>query len=603
MRQRLYLRMDGLDPASAIRLILEASGIPSEDDVTVQQAEQIADALDYHPLAIVVASSLIQSTVYSLKEYAEALKDRLIQRQLLETESEQATHRKVSTTFEMSASVLRELAATDPSAQEALALLDLLGCMHHQGISEDMFVRAWEYEDVTLSNFMIQDRWPQDLSKWHVDQARKYFPHATIDERKRKFRKARAHLVRLTLVKQDSEDNTTYMHSLVHLWARERLQNATNPWAAAASILALAAQGCQGWQPYSTQLSLHCEANFRLRQQNASIPVKGESEAICRIYCNFAWQMIFSRHAQALDIVKGFLREVQSLSSTEVDDLLATEPSQVLDILSLRDGDFSQAVNVLEEVVSIRAKLADDCPLLLSSQCDLARAYLADGRIPQAIEILEHVVQTREKLPSNHPNRLASQSALASAYVKAGRLSQAIEILEHVVHIQEKLAADHPDRLVSQYQLALAYFEDRRISQAVEILEYVVQILEKLAVGHPERLKYQHVLASGYLKNGRFSQAIEILEHVVHTKGKLAADHPHRLLSQHELARAYWHADRFAEAEKLMSYVVDVKQRKLPKGHPSRVRSETVLASIREDHKHPAAASKDFAASDDQQQF
>ena len=76
-RQRLYLRMDGLDPASATRLILEASGISSEEGVTVQQAEQIADSLDYQPLAIVVASSLIHSTVYSLKEYAEALKDRL----------------------------------------------------------------------------------------------------------------------------------------------------------------------------------------------------------------------------------------------------------------------------------------------------------------------------------------------------------------------------------------------------------------------------------------------------------------------------------------------------------------------------------------------
>ena len=547
-RQRLYLRMDGIDPASATRLILEASGVPSEDDVTVQQAKQIADALDYHPLAIVVASSLMQNSTYSLKEYAEALKDRLTQRELLDTESEQATHRKVSTTFEISASVLRDLAASESSAQEALELLDLLGFMHYQGISDDMFVRAWEFEDVTLSNSTSQDRWPPKLSVWHVAQARKYFPHATIDERKRKFRKARAHLIRLTLVKQNSEDNTTYMHSLVHLWARERLQNPTNPWAAAASILALAAQGSHGWQPYSTQLSLHCEANFRFREHSSCIRLKGEGEAICRIYCNFAWQMIFSHHAQALDIVKAFLGEVQSLPSTEVDDLLVTEPRHMLGLLFLRGGDFSQAIHVLEEVMRMRAKLADDHSYRLSSQHELACAYLEDGRIPQAIGILEHVVRRRNKLRSS--DRISSQHALARAYVEDGRISRASEILEHVVQANKKLAADHPDRLLSQHELAAsAYLKARRFSQAIAILEDVVLANYKLPAEHPDRLASLHELASAYLKAGRYFEAIRILEDVVLANYKLPADHPDRLASWHELVvSAYLEARRLSQA-------------------------------------------------------
>ena len=90
---------------------------------------------------------------------------------------------------------------------------------------------------------------------------------------------------------------------------------------------------------------------------------------------------------------------------------------------------------------------------------------------------------------------------------------------------------------------------------------------------------------------------------MVQIEEKLAADYPYRLMSQHELARAYWWAARFAEADKLMSYVVDVRQRILPEGHPSRLLSETVLASIREDPENPAVASKDLTASDDQQQF
>ena len=64
---KLFVRMDGLDPASATQLILGASGIPEQSDETIRHAKQIADGLDYHPLAIVVACSLLKSNVYSLE--------------------------------------------------------------------------------------------------------------------------------------------------------------------------------------------------------------------------------------------------------------------------------------------------------------------------------------------------------------------------------------------------------------------------------------------------------------------------------------------------------------------------------------------------------
>ena len=677
--------MDGLDPASATQLILGASGIQEQNAETVQHAEQIADALDYHPLAMVVASSLLQSNVYSIKKYAASLKDRLTQKELLDTETEQAAYRKVSATFEISATVLQAQAVSDESAQHALNLLDLLAFMHHRVVSEDIFARAWEYEEEVLSNCVKRDREPQELSMWHVAQVRKYFPYATIDARIWALRKARAHLIRLSLVKQDSEDNATNMHSLVHLWSKERLQHATKPWAASASILALAAQGCQDWQPHSPQLALHCEMNFRLRPTSGVGQFQGE--AICRIWSNFAWQMLETRHPQALDVVKHFSREVQSQSRLATNDPLRTEPRYLIGVLSIANGEPSQAVAILEDVVRTRAELAESRPSRLASQLALARAYLGDGRtsdaieiiehvvqiekkelpvdhhnrlasqhelacayladeripqaiemfehvvqieekkldidhphrlasqhalasayleagrIPQAIGVFEHVVRNKEKLPAGQPTRLASQHELARAYLEAGRTSQAIEVLEHVVHIKEKLAAGHPTRLASQHELASAYLRDKRISQAIELFEHVVHMRESLAADDPIRLRSQHELARAYLKAERIAQAIKVLEHVVHTEEKLSDDHAGRLVSQHELARAYWRGARFAEADKLMSYVVNVRQRELPKGHPDRCVSERALASIREDPKNPAAASKDFTASDDHQQL
>jgi tetratricopeptide (TPR) repeat protein len=640
MAPKLFVRMDGLDPASAIQLILGASGTQERSDDTIRHAEHIADVLDYHPLAIIVACSLIKSNVYSVRTYAEALQDRLTQKELLETETEQATYRKVSTTFEISASVLQELSTSDVSAQHALDILDILAFMHSQGVSEDIFVSAWEYEVEALTNYGKQCREPQDLSMWHVAQARKYFPDATIDTRRRALRKARAHLVRLSLVKQGSEANTVYMHSLVNLWARERIQYPTKPWAAAAAILALSAQGCQSWLSCSAELALHCGTNFRWRKMIEGIEL--HSEALCRVWSNFAWQMLDNCHPQAQDVVMHFSREVQSQSRMAIHDPLGTESQYLLALLSIQHGEYSEAVIILEDVVKTRANLAEDHPSRLDSQHvlaqaylglgrtseageifenvvklgrerladeqrsrylhELAKAYLEEGRISQAIEIFEHVIQMQAKLAADHPGRLVSQHNVAQAYLEDGRTLKAIEILEHVLKLEEKLAADNPNRLAPQHGLAYAYLEDGRTSQAIEILEHVAYVREKkLAADHLDRLASQHNLAYAYLEDGRISQAIEMFEHVVQIQEKRPADNTNRLTSQHELARAYWHAARFAEAEELMSYVVDVKQRTLPEGHRDRVLSENVLAMIRDDSENPAAVFEDFTASADQE--
>jgi tetratricopeptide (TPR) repeat protein len=628
---KLYFQMDGLDPASAVKLILEASEVHDRSEDTLRQAEKIANALDYHPLAIVVASSLVQSTAYSLAGYAEALKDRFTQKELMNTESEQTTYRKVSTTFEMSTSALHRLAAADPTARDALELLSIVAFMHHQGVSEDMFVRAWEYEDKVLSSRHQKHPSACSLTLWHAAQSRKYFSRGTTKERVRAFLKARAHLIRLTLMKHDATNNTVYMHSLIHFWARERLHHAIRPWAGAASILALAAQGSQGRQPYSPQLSIHCETNFRLKQAAESTTLQGE--ALCRIWCNFAWQMVHGHHALAIDVVECLARKVQPLAHLDAENPLVTESQHLRAVLAERDGDVPQAVALLEGVVKIRAKLGEDHPELLASQYDLGKAYLTAGNLPRAVETFEHVVLTEEKtLAEDHPSRLISQHALAAAYMESGQISEAIEIFEHVVHMEAKtVPEDHPERLASQSELAHAYLEDGRASPAIEIFEHVLRMREELAEDHserlmsqhnlarayleegstahaieiferivcveekklpednPQRLATQHELASAYLEDDRVSEAIEIFEHVVRIKRRLAESHPRRLLSQHELARAYWRDRRLAEAELLMGHVVAVERRTLSEDHPERVASERFLAMIREDEQDSLA--------------
>jgi tetratricopeptide (TPR) repeat protein len=530
-----FLPIDGLDPESAVALILEASEIQGRDTESIRQARHIANALDHHPLALVVASSLIQTSTYSLKEYAASLATRFTQSELLNTESEQATYRKVSTTFEVSANSLMNLAETDLSARNALALLDILGFFHNQGVSEDIFVRAWDYAEKICSSCQERCCWSEkNLTLWHVTQSRYLAISGTSEEKKRAFRRCRAHLIRLSLVSVDTTGCVISLHPLVHTWARERLQRPVEVWTAAASILSLSTDGYFAWRLFSPSLVKHMELCFVFRPSSGMM-IQPSLE-ICRIWYALAWQMFLTHSPGATKVCQ---RIVEELSGS-------------------REGEY----------------------LLLRSQHLLGNLCRRNGQILRAVELLEHVVKVQEELVDDHPDRLASQHELASTYKADGQISRAIEILEYVVKVKEKLADDHPDRLASQHELASTYKADGQISRAIEILEHVVKVEEKLADDHPSRLASQHALAYTYLENGQISRAIEILEHNVKVEEKLADDHPSRLASQHSLAAAHWGNCQNIEAECLFRHVVAIRQKSLRADHLDRLNSEEWLAYI-----------------------
>ncbi|KAK1071551.1 hypothetical protein LTR74_003181 [Friedmanniomyces endolithicus] len=503
--EKLFLRLDGLDPDAAVDLLMELSETQDCDHDSFEDADRIVTALDFHPSAITVAGSLIQSAVYSLQEYAayaNVLDSRLAQAELLDTESEQARYKKVSATFEVSAEALARLGSTDSSAHDALALLNVLAFMHQQDIHEDIFVRAWSYEDVILS-------WGEEdeeadlniryLSSWHVAQCRKFLRSRPLEGRMLAFRKARAHLDRLSLVNVDPDTRSISLHSLIYAWARTRLQRPGEAWASAASILALSTEGRRDWQPFSDRLIRHLETHFRFACGPPDSVIFSSQRELCRIWYRFAWQMYRA-------------------SSTETIALCERLVERTKDCF----GESSNKVG------------------LIDAQYILGIAYLDHRQIKEAVEQLEHVVQIRESLAEDDPDRLASQQALAAAYKAKGHDAQAIELLEHVVRVQEKsLAVDHPDRLASQHELAHAYSnaDNGHDAQAIELLEHVVKVREKsLLEDHPDRLVSQHVLVRVYWADGQDQRALDLIQYVVLRQTKLRADHPDRMNSESWLA-------------------------------------------------------------------
>lgn len=582
-RSKLFFQLSGLDACSAIDLLLESSHLQGHSQQCTDQAKHIVTALDCHPLAIIVSSSLIRSGVYSLVEYVDALQRQFAQKEVLDEESVHARYRRVSATFEVSAEALQSASSTDPSAKAALALLDMLGFMHHQDVSEEIFVRAWEYEQTVLSKYEHKDRDDEQhisrLSAWHVARCRSIWSPLPLCERIQLLRKARAHLHRLSLVSVDRTQRCMSLHLLVHSWAKDRVKRPIETWSAVAATLALSAEGSLDWQPYTSQLIPHYEANLSICQD--LVRIKTDQWEICKIIYIYAYQMLWAKSITTLSSCLHLLEHVEGLFHHDHEQPAIVDALHLLGLAyHLHDQAFN-AIQVLEHVVKVREKLAEDHASRMASQGALAKAYLKGGQVSKGTNMLEHAVKVGEKkLAEDHPDRLAFQHGLAHAYLEDGRVVKAIDMLENVVKInEEKLAKDHPDRLGSQHELARAYLADGRVAEAIDMLENVTKVgEEKLAEDHPSRIASQHALAGAYLKNGQITEAIAISEHMAKLQEKLADDHPNRLSSRHLLAGVKLQSGQITEAVDILEDVVEIKQKSLAEDHPSRLASQYELA-------------------------
>ncbi|EGP84317.1 uncharacterized protein MYCGRDRAFT_95627 [Zymoseptoria tritici IPO323] len=583
--RKLFHRLRGLDEESAVKLLLDASEVqePGQDDH--EQAKQIGFALEFHPLALTIASSLIRSRMYSLEEYANALGSRLTQKELLDTKSEQARYQKLSATFEVSAECLQRMASTDPSAKRALALLDVLGFMHHKGVAEEIFVQAWTYEEELLSKWIEDDGDDGDVllsrynnREWH-----------------------------------DDDPNSISLHHTVHAWARERNSRPGETWIAAASILALSTQEDVDWSLFDARLAPHLETSFAVLQNLGSqISSQLDVCALCYVY---ALTMYWADSAHTVGVSEyilelslkcklpqaNILRAQRLLGTAYGVDRRFPEAIEILERAershkeacpeyhevgaSIRhargqayhdQGQISKALDKLEYTVKAQTKLQNLD--LLAIQHELGRAYLANGQTSAAIETLKHVVKSEEMLPESDPDRLSSQHALGSALYEKGQIPEAIEIGEHVVNVRrESLPEDDQTRLASEHSLAVYYREDGQTSRAVEMLEHVVKVRDMLPESHPWRLDSRHELARAFFKNGQISRAVEMLEHVVKVREMLPESHSDRLRSQHELAVAYLEDGQISKAVELLEHVVKLRSM-LPESHLDRLKAQHSLA-------------------------
>ncbi|KAK5710586.1 hypothetical protein LTR15_012915 [Elasticomyces elasticus] len=576
--------MKGLDVSSAVGLLLDVSDIQEHDDQAMEQAQKIVTALGFHPLGITIAGSLIQGGRYSIQEYAVALetRTRLAQKDLLDKNNEQAKYTNISATFDVSAQALA--ASSETSSKDALALLDLLAFVHHQGVSEELFERAWQREETVIvepSSKLISQ-----LHTWHVTKCRQFLSSGSLDIRIHSLRKARAHLVRLSLVEFDTVTKSMSLHMLIYVWARERVLRPYESCLMAACILGLAVDGIPDPTPestgdevsvqrlFTTQIVPHLEANFSSFTGWPRLAIlPSDREHLCRIWYGYTCQFVAASSPLKFECGQLVVKQILKLSAegSMVEAILEVERLMIRVYQFERQS--KSTFGPLKRVAITWVQLGKDNSPVMDVQDAFASPYLGLGLIDRFVALSRHVAKSRcEPRLKGKITWLWSEHHLAGAYLRYGQTKQAIELYERILRLQRDLL-DHDDfGLISRHDLAHAYIENREVKKAIGLLEYVVDVRKRiLEENHLEQLAPQHELAvlKAHLENGRIAQAITLLEHVHLVMTRLARDKPGRLLlvSQHELACAYLKDDQMTRGTEMLEHVVQAYENSLVDDH------------------------------------
>ena len=589
------ISLDGLSDAEACELLMRAAKIPQDQHQTLEDdARKVAALLRSHALALIQAGSYIARGHSTMADYPRVFAQK--RRRLLEFHPTQAQsrYRDVYATFEASAEILQSTGTE--AATDALQLLPVLATFDSNRLPLPLFEAGWKGARPYMAKLNSARDYNDNagdtddtlnMTAWHDSRLlllmqvgdRQWDPHRLIE--------AVDLLESFSLVSKDNHSGflSVSMHPLVHAWARDR-QDSTEQntsWITSGCIIAMSREDGDFWLQHSRQLRPHLHALVAFETSKLFVCCPAKKVTVILLQCG--WLLYDMKDSALVDsLMQGLFSELGLNMHTmkgewlNIYDLTARNLRQY--------GKPSRAVLLLDQIVRFREeRLPAYDNDLLTSQHELASAYVTNGRIQEAMALLEKVVKIQEEtLGEDHPRRLTSQHELARAYGINGRIQEAMILLEKVVRIQEEtLIEDHPDRLASQHELARAYGINGRIQEAIVLLEKVVKIQEEtLREDHPRRLASQHELARAYGINGRIQEAITLLEKVVKIKEEtLREDHPDRLMSQYNLAICYWKIGRRDTAFEMMVHVVKIRQQVLPEDNPQRIRSEEWLEYFR----------------------
>lgn len=595
-----------MEEEDAITLLLKAAQQPGAEDSKDKNQRKLArpltSALGCLAIALIHAGATIRRRLYTLESYLRVYERELMNQKLFPSTSK--SERSITATYEIPFS--ETMKRTDIASVDAIQILQIFAFLHFQQIPEAIFWRAWNNLQITI---VPEPEEPAYVFKFwsgshQNDEGRRtgnhHLPtllHQTAWD-DRRLHDALAVLCELSFIYYDNTKQMCWMHPMVRLWARNRLQPEEQKYWLEAATNLLANSISPAYEPsgreFRRSLIPHIADCLQTRQSAAKSMVYSSD-----IYRDPVADRFAAVYAEAGDWKNS--REInEKVLSIRKKAFGPEQPETVRTMAELGKVywdlfDIKNAIKIRLEIRDMRIKtLGEDDPLTLSAFSDLTTTYWLAGDRVKSLNYGEKAVRGLSKsLGPDDPITLTAIFHLARTQFHLGRVNEARLGLEQVLKARKIFfGTKHPDTLMAMAELGIVYHSLQQIAEAEELLLEVLRTRrEILGEEHAYTLWTVNDLCKVYTDSGRANLALEMLDAMIPVVVRtLGHAHVGMNMTKYNLARVYNALGRWRDGETVLINLIG----HLFSSHPDYIATLAELAWVYKNLKRFDEAEKSY---------
>ena len=558
----------GMRLDEAVELLEKVSQISDRE-----QAENVAELLDFQPLALAAAAFYVQTVIssgssnYEWKAYLRDIST-YVQRHEIETVLANENLAYAKTTMAAVEMAIERAVDTDKVLRHTFSFLSL--CAHYdlplEAVSK--FVKA-----------QTKDQ-PEGLIKAKIVRSSLLLVHSEKGDERRYIRLHKTvyeALIRGEVLKLTSEEINCNL-------------------AEAGKVFKSLFQGNDEDYAIFRTLRPHCESLLKHITPNCS---SDQLRTFLRTSAPFVdlnmvadWlRSLASICCHFCDLL--FAKTVVDLGCDLLEDIEDTDPGAFLkgDILSTsgqvyeRIGKYSQAEGFHKKALMIRKNIfGEDHTDVASSYNNLASVYCTLGKYNQAKELHEKALVIWGKINGeDHVDVARSYNNLASVYSSLGEYNQAKELYEKALVIWKKInVEDHVDVAPCYINLAAVYCRLGKYNQAKELHEKALVICKKFfGEDHTQTAAIYFNLAKVYRSLEEYNQAKKLIERALIIWKKIfGEDHAYVATSYNDLGSVHYSQEEYKQVKEFQEKALMIRKKVFGEDHPDVAASYDNLASV-----------------------
>ena len=248
-------------------------------------------------------------------------------------------------------------------------------------------------------------------------------------------------------------------------------------------------------------------------------------------------------------------------------------------------NEYNQAKDLNEKALLIRKNLfGEDHADVAITYNNLASVYYALGEYNQAKELHEKALMICKKIfDEDHADVATSYNNLASVYKSLGEYNQAKELHEKALIIRKKIfGEDHADVATSYDNLASVYKSLGEYNQAKELHEKALMIRKRIFdEDHADVATSYNNLATVYYSLGEYNQAKELHEKALMIRKRIfSEDHDAVATSYNNLASVYFRLGEYNQAKEFSEKALMISKKVVGEDHVNLAATYNTLASV-----------------------